>query len=48
MRYSERNHEKRIDYLRTLRQLVTDKGSESIVYLVSTEAEIEDCVRLAQ
>ena len=33
MRYSERNREKRIDYLRTLRQVVTDKGSESIVYL---------------
>ncbi len=33
MRYSERNHKKRIHYLRTLRQLVMDKGSESIVYL---------------
>ena len=33
MRYSERNHKKRIDYLRTLRQLVRDKGSKSIVYL---------------
>ena len=33
MRYSERNHEKRIGYLRTLRQVVKDKGSESIVYL---------------
>ena len=31
MRYSERNHNKRIDYLRALRQVVTDKGS--IVYL---------------
>ena len=33
MRYSERSHEKRIGYLRTLRQVVKDKGSESIVYL---------------
>ena len=33
MRYSERNHEKRIGYLRALRQVVKDKGSESIVYL---------------
>ncbi len=33
MRYSERNHEKRIEYLRTLRQVVKDKGSEHIVYL---------------
>ena len=33
MRYSERSHEKRIGYLRTLRQVIKDKGSESIVYL---------------
>ncbi len=33
MRYSERNHEKRIDYLRTLRQIIKDRRSENIVYL---------------
>ena len=31
MRYSERNHKKRISYLRALRQVIQDKGS--IVYL---------------
>ncbi len=31
MRYSERSHQKRIDYLRRLRQIVKDRGS--IVYL---------------
>jgi len=31
MRYSERNHKKRIEYLRALRKVVKDKGS--IVYL---------------
>ena len=31
MRYSERNHKKRIEYLRALRKIVKDKGS--IVYL---------------
>jgi len=33
MRYRERDDDKRIEYLRTLRQAVKDKGSESIVYL---------------
>ena len=31
MRYSERNHKKRIEYLRALRKVVKDKGSK--VYL---------------
>ena len=39
MRYSERNHEKRIEYLRTLRQVVKDKGSEHIVYLDESGSE---------
>ncbi len=33
MRYSERNHKKRIEYLRSLRQIIEDRGSEGIVYL---------------
>ncbi len=33
MRYIERDHEKRIEYLRSLRQLVKARGRESIVYL---------------
>ena len=31
--YSERNHEKRIQYLRTLRKIVTTHGSDSLVYM---------------
>ncbi len=33
MRYIERNHNKRIEYLRSLRQIIEDRGSEGIVYL---------------
>ena len=33
MRYLERDHRSRIAYLRTLRQVVKDKGSRGIVYL---------------
>ena len=33
MRYSERSHRKRIEYLRSLRRIIESKGSEHIVYL---------------
>jgi len=33
MRYLERNHNKRIEYLRSLRRIIESKGSEHIVYL---------------
>jgi transposase len=33
MRYSQRDHEKRIFYLRELRKIVFERGSENIVYL---------------
>ncbi len=33
MRYIERNHSKRIEYLRSLRRIIESKGSEHIVYL---------------
>ena len=33
MRYRERNHKKRIEYLRSLRRIIKSKGSEHIVYL---------------
>ncbi len=33
MRYRERNHKKRIEYLRSLRRIIESKGSEHIVYL---------------
>ncbi len=33
MRYRERNHKRRIEYLRSLRRIIESKGSEHIVYL---------------
>ena len=33
MRYSERSHRKRIEYLQSLRHIIQDRGSKGIVYL---------------
>jgi len=33
MRYTERNHKRRIEYLRSLRHIIEGRGSEGIVYL---------------
>ncbi len=40
MRYRERNHRKRIEYLRSLRRIIESKGSKHIVYLDESGFEL--------